>query len=220
VLGAAPGITSSTFSARGGRSGEGTVQLDGMNVGSSVGGGGTSSYNYDMNNAAEVQVTIAGGLADVDSRRARVQYDSEDGWNTFSGTYFANYAGEWSQGSNIDDHLKDTRVHRWRCLDQELGHELRARRPDRPRQAVVLRQPAHRRTYVDSPRNYANANAGKENVWTYVPTRASRSAMRIEQDRRRSNDVAGDPAQQARVLCRLHQEMYGIVVHEGQRPVS
>ena len=90
VLGAAPGITSSTFSARGGRSGEGTVQLDGMNVGSSVGGGGTSSYNYDMNNAAEVQVTIAGGLADVDRGGPAFNMIPKTGGNTFSGTYFAN----------------------------------------------------------------------------------------------------------------------------------
>jgi hypothetical protein len=33
------------FTSRGGRSSEGNIQLDGMNVGSSVGGGGVSGYS-------------------------------------------------------------------------------------------------------------------------------------------------------------------------------
>ena len=57
-----PGAATSNnfFSSRGGRSSEGNIQIDGMNVGSSVGGGGVSGYRYDMNTAAEVQVSIAG----------------------------------------------------------------------------------------------------------------------------------------------------------------
>ena len=62
-LGSSAQPSQSFFASRGGRSGEGTIQIDGMNVGSSVGGGGVSGYRYDMNTAAEVQVTIAGFLA-------------------------------------------------------------------------------------------------------------------------------------------------------------
>jgi hypothetical protein len=65
-LGASATPSNNFFTSRGGRNSEGNIQLDGMNVGSSVGGGGVSGYQYDMSNAAEVQVTIAGGLAEVD----------------------------------------------------------------------------------------------------------------------------------------------------------
>jgi len=117
VLAAIPGIqgtglsSSATpanplFASRGGRSSEGNMQIDGMNVGSSVGGGGVSGYYYDLNNAAEVQVTIAGGLAEVDRGGPAINVVPKTGGNTFSGTYFGSFAGEWSQGSNIDDDLR------------------------------------------------------------------------------------------------------------------
>ena len=38
----------SFFTAMGGRSNEGTVQIDGMNVGSAFNGGGVAGFGYDM----------------------------------------------------------------------------------------------------------------------------------------------------------------------------
>ena len=55
------------FTARGGRGNEGTIQIDGMNVGSAFNGGGVAGFGYDTANAAEVQVTIVGR-----SRRSRI----------------------------------------------------------------------------------------------------------------------------------------------------
>ena len=54
------------FTSRGGRSNEGTVQIDGMNVGSAFNGGGVAGYGYDTTNAQEVQLTVAGGLGEAD----------------------------------------------------------------------------------------------------------------------------------------------------------
>ena len=47
-LGASATPSNNFFTSRGGRNSEGNIQLDGMNVGSSVGGGGVSGYQYDM----------------------------------------------------------------------------------------------------------------------------------------------------------------------------
>ena len=54
------------FTSRGGRSNEGTVQIDGMNVGSAFNGGGVAGYGYDTSGAQEVQLTVAGGLGEAD----------------------------------------------------------------------------------------------------------------------------------------------------------
>ena len=54
------------FTSRGGRSNEGTVQIDGMNVGSAFNGGGVAGFGYDTVNAQEVQLTVAGGLGEAD----------------------------------------------------------------------------------------------------------------------------------------------------------
>src|ERR1044072_5802260 len=49
------------FTSRGGRSNEGTVQIDGMNVGSAFNGGGVAGYGYDTAGGAEGQGTGGGG---------------------------------------------------------------------------------------------------------------------------------------------------------------
>ena len=94
------------FTSRGGRSNEGTVQIDGMNVGSAFNGGGVAGYTYDTSNAQEVQVTVAGGLGEADRGGPAFNLVPKTGGNTFSGTYFASLAGGWSVGNNVDDALK------------------------------------------------------------------------------------------------------------------
>ena len=133
------------FSARGGRSSEGNIQIDGMNVGSSVGGGGVSGYYYDLNNAAEVQVTISGGLAEVDRGGPALNLIPKAGGNTFSGTYFGSFAGEWAQGSNIDDELRGFGFNDLPALIKNWDTKLRLQRTDPARPALVLQQRPHGR---------------------------------------------------------------------------
>ena len=66
------------FTSRGGRSNEGTVQIDGMNVGSAFNGGGVAGYGYDTSNAQEVQLTVAGGLGEADRGGPAVQPHPQD----------------------------------------------------------------------------------------------------------------------------------------------
>ena len=98
------------FTSRGGRGNEGTVQVDGMNVGSAFGGGGVSSFAYDFVNAQEVQVTVAGGMGEVDRGGPAFNIIPKSGGNNFSGTAFFSTAGEWSQGSNLDDDLRSVGI--------------------------------------------------------------------------------------------------------------
>src|SRR5688500_5500603 len=76
------------FTSRGGRGNEGTVQVDGMNVGSAFGGGGVSSFAYDFVNAQEVQVTVAGGMGEVDRGGPAFNIIPKSGGNEFSGSAF------------------------------------------------------------------------------------------------------------------------------------
>ena len=94
------------FTSRGGRSNEGTVQIDGMNVGSAFNGGGVAGYGYDTTNAQEVQLAVAGGLGEADRGGPAFNIIPKTGGNMFSGTYFGNIAGSWSQSNNVDDELK------------------------------------------------------------------------------------------------------------------
>jgi hypothetical protein len=96
----------SFFTAMGGRSNEGTVQIDGMNVGSAFNGGGVAGFGYDMVTAQEVQLTVTGGLGEVDRGGPAFNMIPRTGGNSFAGTAFASYAGEWAQSSNLTPELQ------------------------------------------------------------------------------------------------------------------
>ena len=96
--GADPRMT--MFTARGGNGNEGTVQIDGMNVGAVFNGGGTSEFGYDTAAASEVVVTVGGATGEADRGAPSINLVPKSGGNTFSGTVFGNTAGSWSQGSH------------------------------------------------------------------------------------------------------------------------
>src|SRR3954463_16764858 len=98
--------TTNFFSARGGRSNEGLIQIDGLNVGGPSNGGGVSGYMYDMSTSSEVQVSISGGLGESDGGGPAFNIIPKTGGNKFSGNAFGSFAGNWGQSSNIDDDLR------------------------------------------------------------------------------------------------------------------
>lgn len=166
-LGSSAQPSQSFFASRGGRSGEGTIQIDGMNVGSSVGGGGVSGYRYDMNTAAEVQVTIAGGLAEVDRGGPAFNMIPRTGGNQFSGTYFANWAGDWSQGSNIDDRLRGLGFTDNPALIKSWDTNFALGGPIVRDRLWFYSNVRSDGIHQDVPRIFANANAGDPGLWTY-----------------------------------------------------
>ena len=94
------------FYSHGGRGNEGRVQVDGLNVGAAFNGGGVSGYVMDTPNAQELSLTLSGGLGEAEVGGTQLNVIPETGGNTFAGSFFLSTAGEWSQGSNIDDELK------------------------------------------------------------------------------------------------------------------
>ena len=133
------------FTSRGGRGNEGTVQVDGMNVGSAFGGGGVSSFAYDFVNAQEVQVTVAGGMGESRPRRAGVQHHSQDRRQHVQRHGVRQHGRQVVAGQQPRRRAAQRRHHGAAGTDQELGHERLARRSDQARPAVVLQQPAHLR---------------------------------------------------------------------------
>ena len=99
------GVSTNFFTARGGRGNEGTIQIDGMNVGSAFNGGGVAGFGYPIGESSEIQVTISGGLGEVDRGGPQFNLIPKTGGNNFSGTAFLSTAGKWSQGDNLTDEL-------------------------------------------------------------------------------------------------------------------
>jgi hypothetical protein len=173
-LGASATPSNNFFTSRGGRSSEGNIQIDGMNVGSSVGGGGVSGYQYDMSNASEVQVTIAGGLAEVDCGGPAFNMIPKTGGNTFGGSYFGSLSGSWAQGRHRPapahrrhhgDRQSAAAGPAVRRAGQQSGH---ADREDRPREG----DPGQRRPRLVQPDEREYRDGGRIDLRSGVAGRA------------------------------------------------
>src|SRR5260221_693190 len=166
------------FTSRGGRGQEGTVQVDGMNVGSAFGGGGVSSFAYDFVNAQEVQVTVAGGMGEADRGGPAFNIIPKTGGNTFNGTAFASTAGKWSQGSNLDDRLRSVGITEPPGLIKNYDTNLAVGGPITHDRLWFFNNVRTDRSPPGSPGIYANANAGDAAKWNYLkdPNVKARSA--------------------------------------------
>jgi len=166
------------FTSRGGRGNEGTVQVDGMNVGSAFGGGGVSSFAYDFVNAQEVQVTVAGGMGESDRGGPAFNIVPKTGGNDFSGSAFFSTAGKWSQGSNLDDDLRRAGITEPPGLIKNWDTNVAVGGPIKRDRLWFFNNLRSYGTYQDIPGLYANANALDPSKWNYVkdPNVKARSA--------------------------------------------
>ena len=99
-----PGMV--VFGGRGGRGNEGRAQVDGLNTGASLNGGGVSGYRQDVENAAEVAITTAGGLGETEVGGPTINIVPRTGGNTFrSHVFFTGLRGAM-QASNFTDELR------------------------------------------------------------------------------------------------------------------
>jgi hypothetical protein len=155
------------FYSHGGRGNEGRVQVDGLNVGASFNGGGVSGFIMDTSNAAELNLTLSGGLGEAEVGGTNVNIIPKTGGNSFSGTFFTSNAGEWSQGANLDDRLKglgltaSAKLYKNYDISQAVGGPIKRDR---------LWFFANARTFgtmENIPGMFANKNAGDATKWTY-----------------------------------------------------
>jgi hypothetical protein len=166
------------FTSRGGRGQEGTVQVDGMNVGSAFGGGGVSSFAYDFVNAQEVQVTVAGGMGEADRGGPAFNIIPKTGGNTFNGTAFASAAGKWSQSSNLDDRLRGFGITEPPGLIKNYDTNLALGGPVKRDRLWFFNNVRTYGSHQDIPGIYGNANFGDPTKWNYLkdPNLKARSA--------------------------------------------
>jgi hypothetical protein len=166
------------FTSRGGRGNEGTVQVDGMNVGSAFGGGGVSSFAYDFVNAQEVQVTVAGGMGESDRGGPAFNIIPKAGGNSYSGTAFGSTAGKWSQASNLDDYLRSVGITDPPGLIRNWDTNLAVGGPVKHDRLWFFNNVRSYGTYQDIPGLYANANFNDASKWNYAkdPNVKARSA--------------------------------------------
>jgi len=100
-LAVAPTMT--FFTAHGGNTNEGRMQINGMTVAAAFNGGGVSSLTYDTTNVDEVSVLVSGGLGESETGGPTMNIVPRSGANRLTGQAFYSDAGKWSNGDNIGD---------------------------------------------------------------------------------------------------------------------
>jgi hypothetical protein len=179
-----------------------------MNVGSAFGGGGVSSFAYDFVNAQEVQVTVAGGMGEVDRGGPAFNIIPKSGGNNFNGTAFFSNAGEWSQGSNLDDDLRRVGITEPPGLIKNWDTNLAVGGPIKRDRLWFFNNLRSYGTHQTIPGLSPNANALDPTKWNYV--RDTNTQARSAGDQEDRGDSPHRPAhaeEQAGVLLRLPGEL-------------
>jgi hypothetical protein len=162
------GVSTNFFTARGGRGNEGTIQIDGMNVGSAFNGGGVAGFGYPIGESSEIQVTIAGGLGETDRGGPAFNLVPKTGGNSFSGTGFLSLAGKWSQGDNIDDRLRGFGLTNPPALIKNWDTNFALGGPIVRDRLWFFNNVRSYGNHQEIPGLFANAYAGDPSRWTYL----------------------------------------------------
>jgi hypothetical protein len=157
------------FYSHGGRGNEGRVQVDGLNVGAAFNGGGVSGYVMDTPNAQELSLTLSGGLGEAEVGGTQLNVIPKTGGNTFTGTAFLSTAGEWSQGSNIDDELRSFGIVDPNALISNWDASVSVGGPIKRDRMWFFGTYRDFGTHQVIPGAFWNKNAGDPTKWTYEP---------------------------------------------------
>src|SRR5215510_13389208 len=176
------GVSTNFFTARGGRGNEGTIQIDGMNVGSAFNGGGVAGFGYPIGESSEIQVTIAGGLGEVDRGGPQFNLIPKTGGNTFSGTGFLSTAGKWSQGDNLTDELKGFGLTNVPALIKNWDTNFALGGPIVKDRLWFYNNVRSYGNHQEIPGLFGNLNAGNQASWNYdkdtgLPARAAAAKL-------------------------------------------
>ena len=166
------------FYSHGGRGNEGRVQVDGLNVGAAFNGGGVSGYVMDTPNAQELSLTLSGGLGEAEIGGTQLNVVPKTGGNTFAGSLFLSTAGEWSQGSNVDDELRAFGITNPNALISNWDASASVGGPIKRDRMWFFGTYRDFGTHQVIPGGFWNKNTGDPTKWTYdadesIPSRGA-----------------------------------------------
>jgi len=167
-VGGVAGNAFSVFQAHGGRRNEGQVQVNGLSAGWQ--GMGVSGYVPEVGSAQEISVQVTGGLGEAATGGPQMNLIPQEGGNSFRGTFFANWAGNGWQGSNLGAEqqalgLRETNklVKTW-DLNPMFGGPIKR---ERLWFFLTARSNVSKNTVAGI---FANKNAGDITKWAYDPS--------------------------------------------------
>ena len=163
------GTTTTQFPIHGGRNNEGRLTVDGLNIGTPVGGNQPPGYVADVGNAQEVTFMTSGGLGESETAGLIMNIVPKTGGNGVQGSLYFSGTGKSLQSDNFTQALRDaglaaaTPLTKVYDLNGAFGGPIRK---DRVWYFVNARTQGSTRTIASV---YYNLNAGDPTKWTYAP---------------------------------------------------
>ena len=207
------------FGGAGGRANEGRMQVDGLNTGAALNGGGVSTYVADISNAAEVVTTTSGGMGEAEVGGPSLSIVPKSGGNTVKGQIYLSGVPQRHGRQQLHAGLKVAGLATpGQLLKQwdDTGGVGGPIKKDRLWYYGTYRDEGQHRSI---PGIYPNLNAGDPTKCDVrCPTRPSRRGRRELPARQHPPDVAGDAAQQVQLpLGRAVAVQRRRVRHERRR---
>jgi hypothetical protein len=154
------------FGGAGGRANEGRMQVDGLNTGAALNGGGVSTYVADISNAAEVVTTTSGGMGEAEVGGPSLSIVPKSGGNSVKGQLYLSGVSSGMVGDNYQKvpgfAIPGKLLQQWDYTGG-VGGPIKK---DRLWYYGTLRDEGQHRSI---PGIYPNLNAGDPTKFTYLP---------------------------------------------------
>ena len=162
------GTATTSFPIHGGRTNEGRLSLDGLNVGSPPSGNSATSYVVDVGQSQEVTFATAGGLGESETAGLTMNIVPKSGGNELRGSLFASGTAARLQSGNLTPELAaqgvtGARLSKLYDISGTLGG------PILPNQLWYFVSAHTGGSTTESANVYYNLNAGDPNRWLYAP---------------------------------------------------
>ena len=197
---------------------KGASRIDGISIGSTIGGGGSTAYIFDVSNAEEVVTTNSGGLGDSEVNGPSLNVVPRTGGNTFRGSAYLSGVPPGWVGSNYSEELMAAGLRTPGSLIKQWDFDTGFGGPimrDALWYFVTARDEGQHRTI---PGIFPNLNAGDPTTFLYAPdtTKEARGAESWQLGRC-SSHLAGHAAQQIQLRLERADPVQWRGVHGRRR---
>ena len=158
-----------SFPLHGGRTSEGRLWLDGINVGSPPAGNSAASYVVDVGNAQEVTFTTPGAVGEVETSGLVMNIIPKSGGNARHGSLFGSGTSRRLQSDNLTPALKDQGVVSATPLTKVYDVSGTFGGPVRKDRVWFFVNGHAGGSTKESASVYYNLNAGNPSQWLYAP---------------------------------------------------
>jgi carboxypeptidase family protein len=158
-----------SFPLHGGRTNEGRLWLDGINVGSPPAGNSAASYVVDVGNAQEVTFTKPGAVGEVETSGLVMNIVPKSGGNTRHGSLFGSGTGRRLQSNNLTEALKDQGVMAATPLTKVYDVSGTFGGPVQKDRVWFFVNAHAGGSTKENASVYYNQNAGDPSQWLYAP---------------------------------------------------